>query len=167
MSYKNSDFCWWARDWDGTEVILSFDMHDEVFRTTLLPPGIDLLWGEDQVMRAIMPWNDLISLVVYQDREADKWFDIWVMNEFGVRESWTKLFRIGPLFGIKRPLSFWKKDVVLIEDEYGELVLYDLCRQEMKQLGFHARKGMLNVLVYKESLDSLTGGSTSGLEEQV
>ena len=51
---------------------------------------------------------ELVSLVTFiKDRERLlNCFHIWSLHEFGVRESWTKLFTIGPPMGIEKPLGF-------------------------------------------------------------
>nr|XP_023880215.1 putative F-box protein At1g50870 [Quercus suber] len=86
-TYTKGMFSWSASIGDYPDFfpgILSFDMSNEVFLTTTLPDG-DL---EDP-----------------NDRERlENCFYIWSLLEFGVKESWTKLFTIGPLMGIEKPL---------------------------------------------------------------
>ena len=52
--------------------------------------------------------NGFIAMVIYSSMSDNLGFDIWVLLEFGVKESWTKLITIDPLLDLKRPLLFWK-----------------------------------------------------------
>ena len=79
-------------------------MSNELFVTTTLPDGV----FEDPIdtWRIFFVLNELVSLVTfvkYRER-LQNCFHIWSLLEFGVRESWTKLFTIGPLMGIEKPV---------------------------------------------------------------
>jgi hypothetical protein len=67
-----------------------------------------------------------------------KIFDIWVMREYGVKESWTKQFVIGPLSGIQFPLGFTMNDELLMVARDGQLVSYNSNAQEINSLQVRA-----------------------------
>ena len=90
-----------------------------------------------------------------QDTVTEKIFDIWVMCEYGVKESWTKQFVIGPLSRIQFPLGFTMNDELLMVARNGQLVLYNSNAQEIKSLHVRATQA----IVYKESLVSVMGGN--------
>jgi len=104
-TYINGMASWEARvdDWEG---VLSFDMSDEVFRKTQLPD--DVLNHSE---RHFFLLNESIAMAVTILVEDGIWdghmweicFDIWVLLEVGVKDSWTKLFSIGPSKEIERP----------------------------------------------------------------
>uniref|UniRef100_A0A7N2KZJ9 F-box associated beta-propeller type 1 domain-containing protein n=1 Tax=Quercus lobata TaxID=97700 RepID=A0A7N2KZJ9_QUELO len=79
--YLNGAYHWLAyrskQSWPhgDTELIISFDMSDEIFQ---------IIGCQKETVTA-------------------KNFDIWMMYEYGVKESWIKQFVIGPLVGIERP----------------------------------------------------------------
>lgn len=158
MVYKNEVFCWWAQDSSKAEVILSFDMSKEVFEKTPLPSGIEALGGQHRITRAILGLEQSIGLIVYPLRELDKVFDVWVKDDElgGNVESWRKIVSIGPLSRVERPLGFWNKDQFILESSSGELVVYDCWSQEITNLGFYGKRTRLEVLVYKESLFSVS-----------
>lgn len=85
----------------------------------------------------------------------ERQFDIWVMPEYGFKESWTRAYSIGPLVGINGPLKFWKDDELLMEISTGHLVS---C--EIKELPVHANPGSLQVVLYTESLLSIKSENT-------
>ncbi|GMP21834.1 hypothetical protein CsSME_00000102 [Camellia sinensis var. sinensis] len=158
MLYKSETFCWWAKD-GNIEVILSFDMSNEKFHKIPLPFDIGDLGGEHKVIRSIVPMNESIALIVYRTKQVEKFFDLWVLNEFGVDESWTKLSTIGPLSRVERPLGFWKNDEFVLENSCGMLVMFNSHTRKIKNLGLQGKRDRLEVLIYKESLVSLNNGS--------
>ena len=50
--------------------------------------------------------NGFIAMVIYSSMSDNLGFDIWVLLEFGVMESWTKLITIDPSLDLKRPCCF-------------------------------------------------------------
>ncbi|XP_009762226.1 F-box/kelch-repeat protein At3g23880-like [Nicotiana sylvestris] len=156
MIYKNEIFCWLAQNGDNNEVILSFNMSEEIFENTPLPSNIGV-FGEQEIRNiwVILPLNESISLIVYCLKQVEKYFDIWVINELGVKNCWTKLQRIGPLSRVERPLGFWKNGEFILENSNGQLVIYDPVNQEVKTLGFYGKRDRLELVVYKESLVSV------------
>ena len=67
-------------------------------------------------MRTFFVLNESVALfVVIIDRERlESCFYVWSLLEFGVKESWTKLFAIGLLMGIYHPIGFWKNDKIFL-----------------------------------------------------
>ncbi|CAA0812508.1 F-box/kelch-repeat protein [Striga hermonthica] len=163
MVYKEGTFCWWAQE-KNVEVILSFDMSNEVFQTTPLPSNIDDVIGEQHKIstRAIMPLKESLVMVVYCPQVLNKVFDVWVMNELGRDgESWSKIASIGPLSRVERPLRFWNNDDIIFESNIGELVVYDRVDEDIKNLEVYGKRSRLEVLVYKESLFPLNEACVS------
>ncbi|KAK4595738.1 hypothetical protein RGQ29_014004 [Quercus rubra] len=77
-------------------------------------------------------------------------------------ESWSKLFTIGPLMGIKKSLGFWKNESLFLINNDGQLLLYDSSTQEMTSLQVDGLP--LQMITYVESLISFKGGDD--LEEK-
>lgn len=153
MVYQNENFCWWAQDKNNVEVILSFNMTDEVFEMTQLPPGIEPLGGQHRTTRAILPLKESLALIVYRQLEDDKVFDVWILNEVGGDvEAWSRLTSIGPIFGVEKVLGFWNKYECILESRTGEMVLYDCVTGKTKKLGIYGKRSRLEVLVLTESL---------------
>ncbi|XP_034706283.1 F-box/kelch-repeat protein At3g06240-like [Vitis riparia] len=148
---------------NGEVVILYFDMSDEVFGVIPLPNSFGYQRGD------IAVYNEMIALIFYPntytdtDTATEKRFDMWVMSEYGVKESWTRLFTIGAVSGVERPLGFWSNGGVFMGSSSGELLLYNHFTQQFKNLGVFsvARRPSIErymqVIIYKESLVSLNG----------
>ena len=63
--------------------------------------------------------NGFIAMVIYSSMSDNLGFDIWVLLEFGVKESLTKLITIDPSLDLKRPLLFWKNGQIFMENTKG------------------------------------------------
>lgn len=156
----NGAFHWYAyNDFGGDkcEIILSFNMSSEVFRVIPFP---DVCFYLDGNRKGLAVLNDSLALTLYVPSLVDAYFDIWVMNEYGVKESWTKQFTIGPLSGIYSPISFWKSEELLFEGSNGQLVSCDLNTQKLKE--YQVQEGdatTTQVAIYTESLVSIKRGS--------
>lgn len=164
-TYTKGMFSWSASirdDLDFFPGILSFDMSNEVFLTTTLPDGD--LEDPNGTWRIFFVLNELVSLVTFgKDRERlENCFYIWSLLEYGVKESWIKLFTIGPLMGIEKPLGFWKNESLFLRNNEGQLLLYDPSAQKITNLQVDGRP--MQMITYVESLISLKGGND--LEEQ-
>ncbi|GLT54818.1 hypothetical protein SLA2020_279840 [Shorea laevis] len=60
---------------------------------------------------------------------------IWVLFEFGAKESWTKLINIPLLLDYPgRPLGFSRNGELFMQTAEGQLVLYDLLTHSKKDV---------------------------------
>ncbi|XP_041017161.1 F-box/kelch-repeat protein At3g06240-like [Juglans microcarpa x Juglans regia] len=151
---------WWASesDWEG---ILSFDIAKEVFLITPMPDD-SLIYNGYRYDVEYFLLNELVAVAIsWKNRHADgspMCWDVWLLHKYGVRESWTKLFRVGPLTGICRPLEFWRNDIIFLEKD-GELALYDVSTKEMMTILQIDGDQVFSfqVISYMESLVSISG----------
>ena len=129
--------------------ILYFDMSDEVFGVIPLPDSFRELTGR------ITVYNEMIVLILYQNKLAstiEDPIDVWVMKEYGVKESCTLL---STTVGVHMALVVWSHDGVFMESSRGELLSYHPTSQQFKNLGVIS-DGTQPVL-YQETLVSLNG----------
>ncbi|XP_018853295.2 F-box/kelch-repeat protein At3g23880-like [Juglans regia] len=153
---------WWASDsdWEG---IVSFDVAKEVFLITPMPND-SLIYNGYRYDVEYFLLNELVAVAISWKKRHAEWspmcWDVWLLNEYGVRESWTKLFRVGPLTGICRPLEFWRNDIIFFEKD-GQLALYDVSTKEMMSTINLQIDGdqvfSFQVISYMESLVSISG----------
>ncbi|PON70470.1 F-box domain containing protein [Parasponia andersonii] len=116
-------------------IILSFDVFDEVFRWIPLPNN--LLVTEEEVKLTV--WNDSVALFVYHAIEIPKLIQVWLMDDCsagGVNDSrsWIKKLCIGPLLDIDEPLTFLKNDELLLKTKDEGLILFNVCSQMLRNL---------------------------------
>lgn len=133
-------------------VIFSFHMSTEVFQEIELP---------DDCVAVI--FLDVLgeSLALISTQDLDTWeeqvqdFDVWVMTKYGVKESWTKIFHIGPEIG--HPLACWKNEHLLCSDFGKQVILCSLTAgQELRKFdAFTTPAFLIKVIIYKESLISI------------
>ncbi|KAF9602110.1 hypothetical protein IFM89_025155 [Coptis chinensis] len=169
--YRNEIFCWLGTgnlrengSLKGNQrMILSFDFGNQVFGSMPLPDSMKsihcLHCFEDKVL-AILRENIACIVLCSLTPEITTWdydFEIWVMNEFGVKESWTKLYTVGP-FSIPRQKGFSKNGEFLFTSDSTCLCLYDLFTREKKIIRIEDF-GSIQVVFYKESLVSTTSAS--------
>ncbi|KAG5527801.1 hypothetical protein RHGRI_028670 [Rhododendron griersonianum] len=78
--------------------------------------------------------NDSLALVVpLYERQGKTQFDVWLMDEYGVPECWTKKYTIGPILGIHRPFGFHPNNEVLMTGcDYGLIVSYNHSTGDIK-----------------------------------
>ncbi|KAK4478037.1 hypothetical protein RD792_017302 [Penstemon davidsonii] len=90
--------------------ILSFDLSTEVLGWLDYPviTKRDIFWSN------LMVINECFAAVWFNYMEGEP-IDIWVMKEYGVKESWTKQFTIGP-FKYSIPFLAWENEWLLLHE---------------------------------------------------
>ena len=90
--------------------------------------------------------------------EYDETIDLWIMQEYGVKESWRKLvtvpFYSDPLHANYAKPLFYLKDGAILIDFYGMLVLYNFHRNESTSPMIYGVHHYHEVQVYLESMVS-------------
>ncbi|XP_030959201.1 uncharacterized protein LOC115981170 [Quercus lobata] len=116
-------------------------------------------------MKELALFNNCLALIVFNAcrKIPEKYFNIWVMREYGFEYSWTKKLVVGSLEGIRRPLGFVRnEELILLRDNEDHTVALYIGSQEMKNL---QHSGLRNsfyprcALLYVESLVSLNSGN--------
>lgn len=82
------------------EKVIAFDFRDKVFRMTPLLFA-KILSGRNTVDRRLMVLNGYVALGASL---SERFFEVWILFEFGVMESWTRMISIpsfeGTLLGL-------------------------------------------------------------------
>ncbi|KAA8524975.1 hypothetical protein F0562_011387 [Nyssa sinensis] len=143
-------------------LIVSFDVGDEVFRELLLP---DALAGQCGQELSVSVFGEVLAVFQYQYRAKKQRCSVWVMMEYGVVDSWTKLYTIDLQGGLQKTVGFRKNGEVLLATARGKLISYDPNFQRMKSIGIHGAIDSFYVDTYEESL-ALLGVGVGGLGGQ-
>ncbi|CAL2254795.1 unnamed protein product [Prunus armeniaca] len=152
-------------DGDGCYFILTFDLGKVVFGKIPMPKiirwnpkwGLQLSVSENRKSVALFMRDNSCKDFMMDNRCEDSVLDIWVMKEYGRKESWTKLITLGPQGPerlLPRALCFSKSGEVLLlltKEGRRELVSLDLVSKQFKNLGISGYK-YCTVDFYKESL---------------
>ncbi|XP_062016550.1 F-box protein CPR1-like [Rosa rugosa] len=157
QAFVNGALHWLAIRWEGDDVIffvLAFDVGSESFREIMLPKTFKM---EESLELRLSLSGDRKSIglfVRFQD-ESDCFLDIWVMKEYCIDKSWTKLVILcpqGPQRSLPNALCFRRNgEVVLVLEDSCELVSLELVSKQFKALGISGGQ-VCSVDLYEESL---------------
>ncbi|AES99953.1 F-box protein interaction domain protein [Medicago truncatula] len=116
--------CHWLDKTETDVYLVSFDFCKESFITTPIPSYVYDSLDFHLVRRRLMVLNGSIAFMVH-DTEAST-FHISILGELGVKESWTKLFVVGPLPCLGHFVGAGKKGNILLRKKDSELAWFDL-----------------------------------------
>ncbi|XP_071705138.1 F-box/kelch-repeat protein At3g06240-like [Rutidosis leptorrhynchoides] len=140
--------CFAKRRSDGLRVILGFSLADEKFNEVASPDDVDI--GEDGCILADL--GGKLAIFLTSDCE------VWLMNEYGVQESWNKTFIQG-LYGYRillfEPMIYKTGEILIVANSSRELFIYDTeGRGSLKKIKIDSKNYMANLRSYVESLVS-------------
>ncbi|RHN45282.1 putative F-box domain-containing protein [Medicago truncatula] len=159
--------CHWWGFIDGNigDVVLAFDMVDERFRKIKVPK-IEHSNSSGECFKTLVPFDesDTIGVIVYPVKGLEKWFDVWVMNDYSDEGSWMKLYSIGPVPVIYKLVGFYGSNRFLWKDSNERLVLYEAESGNIRYLQVSGKYDSTRAARYMESLVSLQRGNESGYQ---
>ncbi|CAN0907892.1 F-box protein CPR1 [Linum grandiflorum] len=119
-------------DLDGREVIIGINLESNECKEIPQP--------EYATWNGFLQLGELRKSLCIIDNTRWKHVDVWVMKEYGVKESWSKLFTIPfqkmmPFDFVMRPLGFSRDGgSVLLQLDCERLVWYDLNKGSVKEV---------------------------------
>ncbi|KAE8660313.1 hypothetical protein F3Y22_tig00116954pilonHSYRG00143 [Hibiscus syriacus] len=141
---------------DTQSFVIAFDLRTEEYRVVELPNGLDMSFHMN-----LKSMGGCLCLI------ANYWevhvVDIWIMKEYGVKESWTKLISVKhsksfPSFEFVLPLAFSKNgDKVLLNVDDNKFVWYDLRSKRVDKVRIGGLPRLFEVEMLVESLVPLNG----------
>ncbi|KAL0413891.1 UNVERIFIED_CONTAM: putative F-box protein [Sesamum radiatum] len=147
---------------DGANmIILSFNLQDEVFEQTPLPPCIHDAAYKGEVKLEFLAEDDSLLLFAYPfmglNYPEDVFSERWALNGLGDDGRWTRLSSIRTVPLIPKPLVVLKNGALVWEDsrKTKKLVFYNYCTQEVTNvIEIPPKQCAVKVLGYKGSLIS-------------
>ncbi|KAL6180175.1 hypothetical protein ACLB2K_046842 [Fragaria x ananassa] len=140
QAFMSGAFHWVAHTPPGQgsscNVIMAFDMVNEVFYEIALP---SCLASKPHLNMTVVLMNGSLSLVPDNEVCLDSYYSgsVWIMKEYGVVESWTKLFDIDVgKQGVSRVITFRNNGELLLIKRWDELFSYEPYTQECRDLHF-------------------------------
>lgn len=148
--FLNGALHWLSQGELGKNVIVSFDLAAEKFLEVVQLPDYDHTRTYDQQFCIL---GGCLSIL----NDCGDFLDLWVMKEYGVKGSWTKLVAISRdklphEYGLS-PLCFSKNGEVLIDVDERELIVYDLKGETWRYL-VEVDSDWFKTTMYIESLVS-------------
>jgi len=148
--------CHWLNVFGDTpeNYLVSFDLSNEECYTTLTPLDIPLELYENfdfyLVFKHLLLLNGRIALISNYHQTTT--FYISILGEIGKKETWTKLWTVGPLPGLSFPIGTWNTSNILFRTHDGKLAWFDLRTHFIDKLDVNVRNGICQLIVYKEIL---------------
>ncbi|EOY06305.1 hypothetical protein QUC31_016345 [Theobroma cacao] len=150
-AFLNGTLHWFPCTPNGSEFIHSFDFETEQFGT--LPPP-DHFREEDKKFTNYARIGVLggCLFIIYFTNSIR--FDIWVMKEYGVKESWTKQFVIENLYPKQGSWDFYEPMVVLNNGEIlmlynnDAVVCYNQKRRNLRGTKFFRTRSQFDAIAY-------------------
>ncbi|CAJ2661146.1 unnamed protein product [Trifolium pratense] len=152
--YSDGMCHWVAKHHTGEKCLLSFDLSEEVFFITPMDENSDF---SHSTRYHLVVLNGSIALISNHE-SADTIFQISILGELRVRESWIKLFIIGPIPSFDwRPIGVGKEGYIFFRKKDDELAWVDLSTQIVEEIGVKGEEMNCNIGTYKESLLPIEG----------
>ncbi|XP_058208986.1 F-box/kelch-repeat protein At3g23880-like [Rhododendron vialii] len=101
--------------------IMAFNMVSQAFSVTNMPAALVRLVNQNLVGHSIMSYGESLAVSCHEG----VFCCIWVMKEYGVAESWAKLYNINLPIGLKQIIGFRKNGQVLLSTNDHRLLCYD------------------------------------------
>lgn len=136
-----------------TLIVATFDVGKEVFGDLEVPEELEN-GGDDEFQLSLVVLHKSLSLIRYEDGEYPCFNRccIWMMHEYGVAESWTKMYTISPYNGFSRTLNIRTNGELLLVTSNGGLVSFDPESRSIRQLKVYGEQFSFVVGTYMESL---------------
>lgn len=148
--HANGSVYWLASK--DSYIIFAFDLGVERHKELPFPAGVDPT-NEDEVVLTVVNGR-LCLLYPYPDSHGD----IWLMNNNGVENSWSKLFSVKQAHICKSikyvwPIAFSKsRNDYLLQVDEDKFMWYDLVRNKLTTVTAHGIPVDFDLLTYTESL---------------
>ncbi|KAF8093289.1 hypothetical protein N665_0385s0036 [Sinapis alba] len=126
---------WVLTNHNNQRVVLAFDVKTEEFREMLLPgEAEDCAHSYRNFLVGVLNGSLCVVSSCFEVHD-----DIWVMNEYGVASSWTRI-RISLLYRSMRPLCSSKNSEEVLLELDGDMVLYNFETDAARYLGIRGVK---------------------------
>lgn len=133
-------------------LIVSFDFAKEIFQTVMMPYDL----STDDADKYLNVFDGYLCVFATIPNNTFRSYELWVMKEYGLTESWTKLYTIEKPQRIWWPLGFTERGKIFIRGEcrhggYG-LLVYNPHSDTFKCIGVHLPYYAIQVLNFVESI---------------
>ncbi|KAL5702810.1 hypothetical protein ACHQM5_027978 [Ranunculus cassubicifolius] len=160
--YRSEVYCCLGRsDYiDRAKTILTFDFGTEAFGSIPLPDSIATAESSSQKLTIIRENIACIHRLknFYADVPKSCRVEIWMLKDYEIKESWSKLYTIGPCRDWYWVIGFSMNGDFLLFKEDKRLCLYDLVSQDTLHLPVEVDR-KFEVVVHEESLISIKRGN--------
>ncbi|KAG5592120.1 hypothetical protein H5410_042634 [Solanum commersonii] len=174
---------WWSRDfvngvvhWIAYDVVpngggnrnlvTSFSIVDEVFGEIMFS---DALFGVISTNLSIKKFEESLAVVKYVSEisGASCECEVWVMRQYGVLESWSRLYRINLVTTMMKVVGFRNNGAVLFSTRSNDLLSYNPNNEQNRGLGIQGSSHpfyvqMESLILFKRN-NVVSGGFLEGM----
>uniref|UniRef100_A0A2C9VHH3 F-box domain-containing protein n=1 Tax=Manihot esculenta TaxID=3983 RepID=A0A2C9VHH3_MANES len=142
--------CHWLahKPQNGGEVIILFDLGEEVLGEIEVP---DCLVNQYSFMDVAVFDGSLLLVPSHKRNGGEHRLSVWIMKEYGVAGSWTKLFNFPYLVWFSRLVAFRQNGKVLLAMG-GKLFFYDPNTEELSDTRILAKTYSVYLDTFVDSL---------------
>ena len=126
--------------------LVSFYLSNEEFFITPTPSYLDDYFDVQALWINLVVLNGTIALISYHEETTN--FHISILGGYGIKEAWTKLFMVGPLSCIERPIGVGTKGEIFVVRQDKELVCLDLSTQRIVELAYKEMNSIDRIVMY-------------------
>jgi F-box interacting protein len=116
--------------------LVSFYLSNEVSFTTPIPSDVDDCFDVGAEWINLVVLNGSIALISYHEERTT--FHVSILGQLGFKESWIKLFMVGPLPCVERLIRVGTKGEIFFIKKDKEIAWFDLSKQMIEELGYTA-----------------------------
>jgi len=135
--------CHW---WDKNNNLVSFNLCNEEYFITP-SPFEDV---HDTLDIHLIALNGHVAMISYSRKAIS--FQISILGEFGVKESWIKLFYFQCLSCIEQSIGAGEKGNIFFTKKDGQLVCFDLTTGMVEEIGLKGEILWSQTVIYKKNL---------------
>lgn len=165
-------------------ILVSFDLSDELFTEVPLPESENFIIRLTCCPVVLRGCLCLVSPSMTNSTRNYGCWDIWMMKEYGTKESWEKVFTIGAYDvmrfrppAMQRSYMIWrsvlcqrfirvlcllKNGDILLQYRWGALVAYNPANGMFKELKFQGMPNIFHTIVHVGSLSQANVPPVSG-----
>ncbi|KAF7837192.1 F-box protein [Senna tora] len=159
-SFLRGSLHWVPSAGNSSEYIYSFNFETEQFGSVPPPPCLDGTKREISDYLKLGIVEGCLFICVFGDSRK---FDIWVMKDYGVKESWTKQFVIENLYprqsrsssDFYEPVKFMSNGEILMLYNDSEVVCYNTQTKRLRRTRVTHTRHEFNSIAHTPSMVSL------------
>jgi len=125
--YLNGMCHWWGKN----NNLVSFNLCNEEYFIT--PSPFEDVHDTLDIHLTVL--NGHVAMISYSKKAIS--FQISILGEFGIKESWIRLFYFKCLSCIKQPIGVGKTGNILFTKKDGQLVCFDLTTGMVEEIGLN------------------------------
>jgi F-box interacting protein len=134
-----------------SDAIVSLHLGKESYRKISLPDLPDRRDYENPKIMALYVMRDCLCVYeISQETCCDSCIDVWLMKEYGNKESWIKLIHL-PFFGDYVYLT----DIVYISEENHVLLVFNRLEQNFKWAVYDSKNDTITTKISSKTQDNL------------